>query len=487
MKKEKFYELLGDIDENAVKAAEKSPVKRKKFNWLKYSAAAAACVGIFIGAGLLYEHSKLPPSTGHIEMYENTDNMLLAAAVYYEMPQYPGEWKSDKEWEKSYDEWREAKKALWDQPEGYKDGFDSFFLNSARTFLTDAGADNKVYSPLSLYMALGMSAEISDGNTRRQILDLLDQKDINTLRSNSKSIWLANYMDDGMAKCILANSLWLNGNKRYAKNTINTLAENYYSSVYSGDPDSDEYNKLMQDWINDQTDGLLSDYVSDIKMDPEMVITLASTVNYSGKWVIDFSEESTKTDTFHSPTGNTQCDFMNAERYDNYFWGDKFSSVSMRLEDNGQMKLILPDEGISVDELLNDDEAVDFMMSAWEYENSKYVSVNLSVPKFDISSNIDLKDGLEKLGITDAFNSNKSDFSPLTGNDEKIALSKAEQDTRVMIDEKGCKAASLTVMAYCGSGIPEEKVDFILDRPFIFEIMSETGLPLFVGIVNNPT
>ena len=45
-------------------------------------------------------------------------------------------------------------------------------------------------------MALGMSAEITDGNSRQQILDVLHQKDIDTLRSHSRSIWQANYMDD---------------------------------------------------------------------------------------------------------------------------------------------------------------------------------------------------------------------------------------------------------------------------------------------------
>ena len=55
-----------------------------------------------------------------------------------------------------------------------------------------------------------------------------------------------------------------------------------------------------------------------------------------------------------------------------------------------------------------------------------------------------------------------------------------------MIDEEGCKAASLTVMMYEGAVAPEDHAEFILDRPFIFEIMSDTGLPLFVGIVNNP-
>ena len=404
------------------------------------------------------------------------------------MPQYPDETKLTdwNELEPALEEWNNARMALKDQPEGYQDGFDTFFLNSTQTFLNGSEEENMIYSPLSLYMALGMSAEITDGNSRQQILDALAQSDIETLRSHSKSIWQANYADDGMAKCILATSLWTNSNSDYRQDTVNRLADTFYSSVYSGNPTSDDYNKMMQDWLNVQTDGLLTDYVSDIKMDPEMVLTLASTVNYSGKWIDKFSAENTKQAVFHAGGGDVQCDFMNNERDMSYYWGEHFSSISLSLENNGHMKLILPDEGYSPAELLNDEQVKELMLSEWNYPNSKYVTVNMSVPKFDVSSSIDLRDGLNELGITDIFDAEKSDFTPLTDSTDSIFLSQAEQDTRVMIDEEGCKAASLTVMMYAGGGMPEEHEDFILNRPFIFEIMSDSGLPLFVGIVNHP-
>ena len=426
-----------------------------------------------------------PPQTA-----VKAEAMVLAEPAYPEIPMYPDE-SAVYDWEvyrQTYEEWNNAVMALRKQPEGYKDGFDSFFMSTSRTFLTDAGTDNKVYSPLSLFMALSMSAEISDGNTRKQILNVLEQDSIEALRSHANSIWQANYMDDGMAKCVLANSLWTNSRYSYKPSSIESLAKNYYSSVYSGEPGSDEYNKLMQDWLNEQTDGLLEDYVSDIEMTPDTILMLASTVNYNGKWRDSFSKNRTKSGIFHSPTGDIECDFMNAEWEMTYYWGDKFASVSLRLENNGEMRLILPDEGFAPEELINDDEVIAYMMNAYGYgyANQKYLIVNMSIPKFDVSSNIDLIDGLKKLGITDAFSSSDSDFSPLTKMDG-LYISKAEQDTRVMIDEEGCKAASLTVMALDGKGMPpDERVDFILDRPFIFEIMSETGLPLFIGIVNNP-
>lgn len=508
--KDILLDVIGDIDEALI--PELSHAKNKRSHIVKWTAiggicAAAVIAGIILLPGSILpndtlpdsivSNSNLPDSTmpGSLSSgtVEKVSARLLASAVYPEIPVYPDKtaYPDWEDFEPVYDAWWEARHTLRDQPEGYKDGFDTFFLNSTRTFLADAGTDNKVYSPLSLFMALGMSAEISDGNTRQQILDVLAQNDIDTLRSHSKSIWQANYMDDGMAKCVLANSLWTNSSIPYTQDTIDFLAENYYSSVYSGDPGSEEYNRLMQDWLNEQTDGLLEDYVSDISMNPETVLALASTVNYSGKWEHKFSVGSTETGMFHSPSGDVSCDFMNAEKYTTYFWGEKFAAISMGLENNGQMRLILPDEGITPEELINDDNAIGYMINTDEYSSDKYVnhkfvSAYLSLPKFDISTNIAMKEGLEKLGITDAFEPSDADFSPLTGQADGIFINKIEQDTRVMIDEEGCKASSLTVMMAAGAAEPEDNADFILDRPFIFEIMSENGLPLFVGIVNDP-
>ena len=127
------------------------------------------------------------------------------------------------------------------------------------------------------------------------------------------------------------------------------------------------------------------------------------------------------------------------------------------------------------------------MDSNWEkWPNSQYLIVNLAVPKFDVSSDLDLSSGLRALGVTDVFDPAVSDFSPLT-KAEGIYLSQAEHAARVAIDEEGVTAASYTVMLAPGAGPPpEEEVDFVLDRPFLFAITGVDGLPLFVGLVNRP-
>ena len=151
------------------------------------------------------------------------------------------------------------------------------------------------------------------------------------------------------------------------------------------------------------------------------------------------------------------------------------------------MWFILPDEGVSVDDLLADSQTMEFILGRSEWENQKYLIVNFSLPKVDVSSQIKLNDGLRNLGITDVFDSSIADFSPLMENADGIAISDSVHAARVMIDEEGCVATAFTVMLDAGSAMPPtDEVDFALDRPFIFVITSADGLPLFVGVVNNP-
>ena len=154
------------------------------------------------------------------------------------------------------------------------------------------------------------------------------------------------------------------------------------------------------------------------------------------------------------------------------------------------MWFILPDEGVAPEELLSDGEAMDFLFAAdrYEWENQKVLFVNKSIPKFDVSSQFDLTEGLQALGVTDVFDPALSDFTPMTTDvKDPIILAQASHAARVVIDEDGCTAAAFTVVAAGGAGMPpEDEVDFVLDRPFIFCITGESGLPLFVGIVNYP-
>ena len=97
------------------------------------------------------------------------------------------------------------------------------------------------------------------------------------------------------------------------------------------------------------------------------------------------------------------------------------------------------------------------------------------------------EDALRALGVTDVFDAGKADFSPLTDKADAIFLSHAKHSARVTIDEEGVVAAAYTVMVACGAALPpDERVEFTLDRPFLFAVTGESGEILFAGIVNTP-
>ena len=420
----------------------------------------------------------------------------LAKAVYPEMAPYPdeaaftdektGEWNQEKYLE-AYDAWWKEKRALADLPEADGKDIAGFSKNSIRRFLLKNEGENKVYSPVNTYMALAMLAEVTDGESRQQILDLLEAGDLKTLRAHGENIWRLCYSDDGAVTSIPANSLWLRDGMEYNQNTLDLLAQHYYASSYRGEMGSEEYDRALQTWLNEQTGGLLKEQAEGMKMSPETVMALASTLYYRAKWQNEFREEDTKEGYFYGPEGEIRCDFMNSSNFSNYYWAEDFAAVSLGLNESGRMWLVLPDEGVTVDEILEEDAVFELVNSRGEWENSKYLKVNLSLPKFDVASDISLTDGLKELGVQDVFDPQTADFSPLAQPADGFYLSQAQHAARVKIDEKGVEAAAYTVMQVSGAAMPpEEEVDFVLDRPFFFLITSRTGLPLFAGIVNQP-
>ena len=493
-----LLEVIGETNEELVPQL---PPKKHGKAIIKWTVAAALCAVLAMAIALTQISGRLnravpiaDSTTAALTTATTTQPpvytaakaapLALATAVYPEIPDYPGENNHD-----GYEAWREACRSLQNHRSGYDESYKAFFANTAPTFLSAEDSQNAVYSPMSLYMALAMCAECTGGSTRQQLLDVLAEPDIDTLRRDANGVWQTSYMDDGMAKCVLANSLWMNYQLSYNQEVLDTLANNYYTSSFSGDPASREYNELLQSWLNEQTDDLLSYYTGSIAMEPKTMLLLASTVNYAGKWENEFDEEKTEKGTFHSPDGDCLCDYMNKEEWTYYSWGSKFSAVCLRLENNGAMRLLLPDKGVSCAEMLADQDTVSYMLThpySEEYTNTKDVTATISVPRFDVSQHLDLTEGLQTIGIIALFDGSAADFTPLT--DAKGAgVIQAVQDSRVMIDEEGCRAASLTVMAKMTGIPPDDHVTFTLDRPFVFEIVSNAGLPLFIGIVNVPT
>ena len=489
MKSDKLQDAIGYVDSDLITRAEKSPTQKRRLHKIIWIAPVAAVLAIVICLNVAFNApytsssvvDTLPADTNITPNVEYS-NMAVSLAEYPKMTQYTD---SSTITEEDYNAWRND---VLKQREycGAGDNLSPFIQKTISEFLKDSKNENKIYSPINIYMALSMVAEISDGNSRQQVLDLLNANSIDDLRSQAHSIWNANYCDDGVVTSILASSLWMNKDVNYNKETLDLLSNNYYASTFQGEMGSDEYNKAYQSWLNEQTGGLLQDYISNEEMTPDTLMALATTIYFKANWDREFYEAENTKDIFQSPTGDTTIDFMNDTITNStYYWGENFSAVSKSLDESGSMWFILPDEDVNVDSLLSDTEVLSFVTSKDKWSNQKTVNVNLSIPKFDVSSDLDLKNGLKNLGVTDCFDADKSDFSPLHNEDGYI--NKASHAARVTIDEKGVVATAYTSMMEAGGAMPvTDEVNFVADRPFIFVITGIDGLPLFIGIVNQP-
>jgi serpin B len=161
------------------------------------------------------------------------------------------------------------------------------------------------------------------------------------------------------------------------------------------------------------------------------------------------------------------------------------------------MWIFLPDEGVSPEQLhINSSLTGAVLCSAdgrqcsdsdgkplYKYD---HVQLVLSLPKFDVDAELDLKGMLRNMGIHDVFDPEIADLSGLVSNVQAYVTS-ASHAARVKIDEEGCEAAAYTVITVDALGWMEQKpLEFKVDRPFAFAITGSDGLPLFTGIVNEP-
>lgn len=480
MKKEELFEAIEDIDPNSIKKARDYKGRKKPVwvAWVAVAACAAIIVGAIMGVPAIRNNSqggsgvKYPSGIMTVmAVYPEPVAKTLSAQAFME---------SDKHWN-----WWSSYRELVSKTEGLQSGMDAYNASLMSQLLISEN-ENTVCSPLNTYIAFAMLAEVSDGNTRQQILDMLGMADIETLRANVSALWESNYVDTPVLKSLLANSIWLNNSVNYNENTLNTLAEKYYASTFSGTPGSEEMDEALRTWTDANTGGLLSDYTKDMSIEPETVLEILSTIYYKAMWLEEFREENTTQEIFHGTNGDTTVNMMHKTDMFEVYSDDNFMSLSLGLNDSGAMYFFLPNEGIDVNALASDPSIMRALRYNGTDENRSSPKVHLSVPKFKVSGKTDLIETVRALGLTDALDPALSDFTPLTTEREDLYLSKAEHAAVIEVDEHGVTGAAYTELALqkC-SAVPDDEIDFVLDRPFMFIVTGRDGSILFSGIVRN--
>ena len=494
MKHKKVTDALNEISDKYLMEAAGSG-KRKLSPWLG-TVAAILAIALLWGFGVA-PYMKAPSNTPSLSVPDTTppytlpdefrgekvpaafnpvaSPYLLSAPAYPQMVGYgfTGHSASERE--------------IHATDRGSADSLKTFFDKLVKEGLVSQEG-NVALSPVNIYLALAMLAETAEGNSRQQILDLMGLDSIEALRKQADQVWRANYWNDGLSTSVLASSLWLDERLSYNEAVVNTLSESYYASVFRGQMGSTELNNTLQDWLNKNTGELLSDYVKDVKLTADAVMSLATAIHYQAEWHDFFPKELNTEDIFRTPTGDKTVTFMHTSDRRGYYWGEGYSAICLPLKSEDLMWLILPDEGKTPADLLSEGKAIRELMNGTA--RVKRMLVNLSLPKFDISSKLSLVPTLQKLGITDVF-SPLADFSALIPQTDDLAnpyVESIEHAARVSINEDGVTAAAYTLIIFYGATAQppvQEEIDFVLDRPFLFVVQSD-NMPLFTGIVNNP-
>ena len=472
MKHEEILTALEQISDKHINEAEKPPKKKKMRTFLKMTVAAALVIAI--GTNIMNAPMRI---TAHAVALASEPRIM-------ERPD-SDDYKDREVWKADYEKWDNERFLRHEIADQAKLSLSSFFTEGNSQFLVTESNENKLWSPVNAYIGLAMATELTEGETRSQILDLFGVEDTDTLRKQVSAVWESVYQDNSNEICVLANSLWLEEGLQYNQDAMDAIAYHYYGSVYQGDLGSAKTNKDIAAWINNNTGKFLRNSTKNIELSPETIMALYSTLYFQAKWSDEFSESKNTEDVFHMKDGDTQAVFMNKKlKQMYYYWGENFSAVSLGLKNGCSMWFILPDEGMTTNDVLDNGTYMEMLLSE-KWEDRKYMKVNLSVPKFDLSSTMDLSEGLKNMGATNVFSANDAEFAQLT-KDSPIYLTGANQSVRVQIDEEGVKAAVYIEIPGAGSAEPpEEVIDFVLDRPFLFVITND-NIPLFAGCVNNP-
>ena len=494
-----LLKLLGNAQDEYIMDSRKRPKQPQKPPILKI-AALAACAAILIGLGgtALYLRpwsSGSPAATGTPEtlsspvpstevsstaedLPENSTDpttadgiTLLSAAQSPAMPQ------TDEERSKA---WQENQVS---EDTSYALSAFAYQLGSQVLANTE---DSVCFSPLSLYQVLSVITSGAQGSTQEQLLSLLGQGDVDTLKSEMQKLYQVNQQDTDWDHLEFANSLWLDEKQQDGENQVGfhqdwvmQAAMDYYCDVYAADFSSGAANAPLAAWINQHTGNLMADRLQDFSMSPSTVMAAVNTVYYHSQWAEQFLI--TTQDTFTAQDGaQTTCDFMqHTDASGEAVVTDRYTKSYLQLS-TGKMYVVLPQEGVSVDDLLSED-------TLWEmFEDSSYESaqVEWSVPKFTTDTDLDLKDALKAAGVTDAFDAS-ADFSAIA--DTSLYLSSVIQGTHIAVNEDGIEAASYSIGGMeAGAGGDElPVVEMNLNRPFLYLITATDGSPLFFGVVRS--
>lgn len=346
--------------------------------------------------------------------------------------------------------------------------------------------DNWLVSPFSLQCALGMLSNGASGETHNEILHTLSLSQYSQEEVNAyfKKLIEGLHTVNSAITVKTANSVWGNAGITLKEDFQKMNIENYSAMVSQLDFSDPSAVDQINAWCNQTTEGLIPSILDEVN--PTATVYLLNSLYFKARWKSEFALEKTQEGDFTTSSGKViKAHFMQTQRMAAYVENEWFTSTSLSYQnDSYVMRLILPQPKIGIDQVLQALSESDGNL----WKNVVLADINLKMPRFTLENKMNLIPALQALGMKKAF-TNEADFSSMS--DIATYISLVQQATRLKVDEEGSEGAAVTVIGGDLSDLmrplPEEEVDFFLDRPFLFQIIeSSTGTVLFMGQVGSP-
>lgn len=346
---------------------------------------------------------------------------------------------------------------------------------------------NGVLSPSTLYCALLGLASVCAGTSQQEILDaVFCEKD--QMQIMNAAVREGVTGDSGASYCSMGSSLWLNNKINIKEEQLLELCKAFDADAFIGEMGTAEMDAAIQQWTNASTGNMLKGHIKAIKTEPNTAMEMLTTSYFKAMWFSKFwDRDTTRGDFYINEDTAVRCSYMKDTEDTKCYVGKKFTAVCKVMEFGHAMWFVLPEQGVTIAELVNDTAAMEFAVNPSVFTQEK-CRVTMRIPRFEISSKMDIRTAMRAMGIHSVFDPEAANLSEIT-DEPQIYLSKADHATRVKITEEGVEAAALVEMGWACAGIPPElrKLDFTLDRPFLFAISKNNKVPMYVGTIMDPT
>ena len=348
---------------------------------------------------------------------------------------------------------------------------------------TIADGENILISPLSVLLALGMTANGAGNETLSQMQGVLGGNiPIDELNKYLYS-YTKNLPSGDRAKLNIANSIWFRDDENHLtveKGFLQKNADFYNADLFKSAFD-DRTLSDVNDWVKNNTDGMIDKILDAIH--EGAVMYLINAIVFDAEWESAYHKDNISEGEFTAFDGGRQrVDFMTSKEDVYLDDGRATGFIKPYINDTYSFVALLPNEDISVGEYVKSLTGEGFLNTL---RGATDALVSATMPKFSYDYKIQMNDTLKDLGMTDAFSADRADFSRLgrsPGNN--IYVFEVLHKTFISVDELGTKAGAVTKVEMRAASDHAVTKSVELDRPFVYAIIDNaTLLPMFIGTV----